>query len=140
LNLQGFEYIQKIEKQIKGQWADFQRRHGSRPARTALAWPSPPRRAAHNQVGHGPRLSSLAAHNRVVCLGAARAACALSAAACTLGGGMHAQRCGDFTDAGGWPATHSKQRRSTQTERRSRWQCLPASEIDGKSGGARLFQ
>jgi hypothetical protein len=27
--LQGFEYIQKIEKKSKGQWADFQRQPGS---------------------------------------------------------------------------------------------------------------
>jgi hypothetical protein len=66
---------------------------------------------AHDQVGCGPQLSVLAAHNRVVRLGAAHV---LGGTACTLSGGMHARWHGDFTNAGGWLATCSEWWCSTQ--------------------------
>jgi hypothetical protein len=122
LNLQEFEYIQKIEKKstangpnpLAAQLVAFLHSVGT----TRLAqrtWPTTALIAAHGCPARRPTTvrRDWARH-------------ALSGTACKLDGGVHARQCGDFTDAGEWLATRSERWCSTRTERWPRRQCLPA--------------
>jgi hypothetical protein len=97
LNLQGFKYIQKIEKQIKGQWAESARGPVAQHRRGRLAQCTRPTTApvaAHSLAAHsggsGPwRQQMPAALSRGVQSGACSAAPATwGYSRVTLGGGL----------------------------------------------------